>query len=314
MSLNWDAYNPSGESMSENEGTDRAALLRGLASRRSAVNGDQGLEAELATPGRADGGSEISPVQGWLRAPFVAMQFLTVVPPTVRRALRPEDLGRSEAFFPLVGLALGTVLMLVDWACASILAQPVRDVLLVGLLATMTGALHLDGVIDTFDGLFAGRTPERRLEIMRDPRAGSYGVVAVILLLALKIAALVSLPLAIRPYALVLAPCLGRWAIVLSTGAFAYARPDGMGRDFKEAIRLRHVVVAGLTALLAAAILAGPQGVLTWTAGSLAVLVAGQWISARLGGLSGDIYGAVCESIETATLVLLGIHIGSLFG
>jgi adenosylcobinamide-GDP ribazoletransferase len=187
-------------------------------------------------------------------------------------------------------------------------------VLLVALLAVVTGALHLDGVIDAFDGLFAGKTPERRLEIMRDPRAGSYGVVAVVLVLGLKIAALASLPPAVRPLGLVLAPCLGRWGIVLATGAFAYARPVGMGRDFKESIRWRHVVLAGGIALVASAVLAGPLGVLTWTVGSLAVLLAGQWIAARLGGLSGDIYGAICETVETGVLVLLGLQVGGLLG
>jgi adenosylcobinamide-GDP ribazoletransferase len=314
MHQNRDAYNPSGDGMAENERTDRAARMRELASRRAVVSDEQGLESALAAPALATGGSATASALGWVQAPFIALQFLTVVPPVVRRVLRPDDLGRSEAFFPLVGLALGTVLMLLDLLMASVLAQTVRDVLLVALMATLTGALHLDGVIDTFDGLFVGKTPERRLEVMRDPRAGSYGVVAVIVLLGLKIAALASLPLDMRPFAVVLAPCLGRWAIVLSTGAFAYARPEGMGRDFKESIRVGHVVLAGLTALLAAAILAGPHGVLTWTAGSLGVLVAGQWIASRLGGLSGDIYGAVCESVETGALVLLGIHVGSLLG
>jgi adenosylcobinamide-GDP ribazoletransferase len=300
--------------MAENDRTDRAALLRELASRRARVSAELGLDSALAAPHPATGAPGASAPLGWVQAPFIALQFLTVVPPVVRRVLRPDDLGRSESFFPLVGLALGTVLMLVDLLLASVVARPVRDVLLVALMATLTGALQLDGVIDTFDGLFAGKTPERRLAVMRDPRAGSYGVVAVVLLLGLKVAALGSLPPAMRPFALVLAPCLGRWAIVLSTGAFAYARPSGMGRDFKESIRVRHVVVAGLTALLAAAILAGPYGVLTWTAGSLAVLVAGQWIASRLGGLRGDTYGAVCETVETGALVLLGIHVGSLFG
>jgi adenosylcobinamide-GDP ribazoletransferase len=251
-------------------------------------------------------------IVSWLQAPFFALQFLTVLPPLVRRAPQPADLGRSDAFFPLVGLLLGSFLALVDSLLVLVFAPLVRDVVLVIVLAILTGGLHLDGVIDTFDGLFAGRTPERRLEIMRDPRAGSYGVVAVVLLLALKVAAISSLPPAMRTPALILAPSLGRWGIVLATGAFTYARPEGMGRDFKESIRVQHVIVAGAIALGAAGVLAGAPGLFVWTGASLLVLLAGQWIAGRLHGLSGDIYGAICETIETGALVVFGAQVWSL--
>lgn len=251
-------------------------------------------------------------VSAWLQAPFFALQFLTIVPPLVRRAPRPDDLGRSEAFFPLVGLLLGVSLAVIDHGISPFLAPIVRDIVLVTVLAVLTGALHLDGVVDTFDGLFTGKTPERRLEIMRDPRAGSYGVVALVLLIGLKVAALGSLPPMLRTPALILAPCLGRWSIVLATGTFAYARPEGMGRTFKESIRLAHVMLAGSIALVAAAGLVGATGILIWTASSLSVLLAGQWVAGRLGGLSGDTYGAICELTETGVLVILGAQVGSL--
>jgi adenosylcobinamide-GDP ribazoletransferase len=248
----------------------------------------------------------------WTQAPFLALQFLTVLPPLVRRAPRPDDFGRSEAFFPLVGLLLGACLAAVDQALTPLVAPLVRDVALVALLAILTGALHLDGVIDTFDGAFAAATPERRLEIMRDPRAGSYGVVAVVLLLALKIAALGSLPPSLRVPALIVAPGLGRWGIVLVTATFAYARPEGMGRDFKASIRAVHVAVAALILLGVTMLAAGPGVVLVWAGVSAAALLAGRWIAGRLGGLSGDVYGAICETTETGVLVVLGTQAGSL--
>jgi adenosylcobinamide-GDP ribazoletransferase len=248
----------------------------------------------------------------WMQAPFFALQFLTVLPPLVRRAPGCADLGRSEACFPLVGLLLGACLAGVDWALTPFVAPLVRDVTLVTVLAVLTGALHLDGVVDTFDGLFAGNSRERRLEIMRDPRAGSYGVVAVALLIAFKVAALGSLPPDARTPALILAPCLGRWGIVLATGAFAYARPTGMGRDFKASIRLPHVAVAGIIALGAAGMLAGAGGIVVWIGVSAAVLLAGRWIAGRLGGLSGDVYGAICEMTETGVLLVFGLQVGSL--
>lgn len=253
-------------------------------------------------------------IVSWTQAPCFALQFLTILPPLIRRAPHPEDLGRSEAFFPVVGLLLGAALALADWLLTPFVAPLVRDVILVAVLAVLTGALHLDGVVDTFDGLFTGATPARRLEIMRDPRAGSYGVVAVVLLLTLKLAALASLPPMLRTAALIVAPCLGRWGIVLATGAFAYARPEGMGRAFKESIRWTHVAVAGILSLGAAGLLAGAGGLLIWTVVCTAVLLAGRWVVGRLGGLSGDTYGAICEITETGVLVAFGVQVGSMLG
>ena len=245
-----------------------------------------------------------------MSAPAFAVQFLTVVPPIVRRAPRPADLGASDAFFPFVGLLLGLGLAGADRALGS-LAQPlVRDVLLVVLLAAATGALHLDGVVDTFDGLFAPGGSARRLEIMRDPRAGTFGVVAVVLLLSLKIAVLGALVPELRTAGLIVAPCLGRWAIVMATWQFPYARKEGLGRGFKDGIRPLHVAVAGVSALLVTGWLAGGFGVAVFAGVTLSVLALGSVISARLGGLTGDTYGALCELTEVTVWLAFGLRFG----
>lgn len=256
-----------------------------------------------------------SAVVGWLEAPFFACRFLTVLPTYFPRR-RPDaaDFGRSDAFFPLIGLALGAILAGLDALLRPFVSEMVLNVLLVATLAALTGALHLDGVIDTFDGLFAGTSREQRLAIMRDPRAGSYGVVAVVLLLACKLAALGALPPASRAAALILAPCLGRWGIVLTTYTFGYARPEGMGRSFKDSIRLQHLIVAGLIALGAAGHFGGIEGVVIWTAVGWLVLAGGRMIAGALGGVTGDSYGAICELTEAGVLVAFGLHVGSVFG
>lgn len=254
-------------------------------------------------------------MQGWLEAPFFAFRFLTVLPTFFpRRPPDAADFGRSDAFFPLIGLALGAILAGLDLLLRPIVSEMVLNVLLVAMLAALTGALHLDGVIDTFDGLFAGTSREQRLAVMRDPRAGSYGVVAVVLLLACKLAALGALPPASRAAALLLAPCLGRWGIVLTTYTFAYARPEGMGRSFKDSIRLQHLIVAGLIALFAAGYLGGIEGIVVWTAVGWLVLAGGRMIAGALGGVTGDSYGAICELTEAGVLVAFGLHVGSVFG
>src|SRR5438067_1999685 len=114
----------------------------------------------------------------WLLGPLTAVRFLTILPLSVRRPTRPHELGPAEAFFPFAGLLIGALLVGIDWLLSSIASGLVVDVLLVAAVAAVTGALHLDGVVDTFDGVFAPGGPARRLEIMRDPRAGSFGVIA----------------------------------------------------------------------------------------------------------------------------------------
>jgi adenosylcobinamide-GDP ribazoletransferase len=251
-----------------------------------------------------------APLRTLATAPAFALQFLTIVPPLVRRAPRPADLGASDAFFPVVGLLLGQGLAGADWVLGGLVTPLVRDILLVVLLAAATGALHLDGFVDTFDGLFVPGGSARRLEIMRDPRAGTFGVVAVVLLLGLKIAALGALLPELRTAGLILAPCLGRWAIVTATWRFPYARKEGLGRGFKDGIRPLHVTVAGASAALVAGWLAGPFGIALFAGASLGVLALGSVMSARLGGLTGDTYGALCELTEVMVWLACGLRFG----
>ena len=265
--------------------------------------------SEAGSPPTAALTGEVSTVESWLYAPFLALQFLTIMPPVVRGAPRPRDLGRSEAFFPFVGLMLGAVLAVSDRLAEPYVAPLVRDALLVILLAVLTGALHLDGIIDTFDGLFITGNRDRRLAVMRDPRAGAYGVVAIILLLALKLAALASLPPSLRFGGLLVAPCLGRWAIVLVTSQFPYARNEGMGQAFKQSLKWTHVVVAGAIAVEVAVLVLGVSGIAVWFLASTAALIVAHYVASRLGGLTGDTYGAICELVETGVLVALGLSV-----
>src|SRR6202011_5093149 len=142
-------------------------------------------------------------------------------------------------------------------------------------------------------------SPERRLEIMRDPHVGAFGVVGLVAVVALKIAAIDALPAAIRPQLLVLAPGLGRWAIVLLATVFPYGRPSGLGAPLKSAATPRALVLASLLPL-AGCVAVGPLGI---TCGVLAALVAlgfGRWLMRLLPGLTGDCYGAACEVVEAA--------------
>src|SRR5712691_10732648 len=140
---------------------------------------------------------------------FTALQFLTRIP-VPRGEYRLED---SVVWLPVVGLLLGGILAGVDWAFSLIeIDQLVVSTVVVVLLLVLSGALHADGLMDTCDAVFGHASAERRLEIMRDPHVGAFGVVGLVCVVALKIAAVHALPTALRLQVLALAPTLGRWA------------------------------------------------------------------------------------------------------
>lgn len=230
------------------------------------------------------------PLAGFL----AGLQFLTRLP------VPPGEYALSDAviWLPVVGLVLGVGLALIDQSLRWLEVPSLLNtaVLVVALLA-LTGALHADGLIDTADAVFSHATPERRLEIMRDPHIGAFGAVALVSIVALKIAALDSLSGVTRTGLLILAPTLGRWSIVLLATVFPYGRASGLGSPLKAAATPAAFAVATMVPLVACAV-DGPVG---WASGAVALVAAlgiGRWLLRLLPGLTGDCYGAVCEVVE----------------
>jgi adenosylcobinamide-GDP ribazoletransferase len=237
-----------------------------------------------------------------LRAVVAAFAFLTRLP-VWAGPLRDADLGRSVAFFPLVGLVLGLALTGLGYALVGALDPLLAAVLLVATLAALTGGLHLDGLADVFDGLGGARGDRgRMLDIMRDSRIGAHGAAALVLLLLAKVLAVGQLLARRDLLALLAFPAVARWAVTPAIVFVPYARPEGLGRPFKGAAGPRQVAVAtAIVALLVAGV--GLRGVLPALAALAAVGLLALWIRARLGGLTGDVYGAAIELAEVAALV-----------
>jgi adenosylcobinamide-GDP ribazoletransferase len=240
----------------------------------------------------------------WLPAPLLAIGFLTVIPIYSAGFDDPRAAGRSLRWFPLVGLLVGGVFAAVDRLATSALSQEVSVVLVLTTSAAITGALHLDGLADTADGVFGGTTAERRLEIMRDSRIGSYGVVAVVLALLLAYAALLSTGDTDRTRVLLVVPALSRAGMVYAIAAFPYARPSGLGRTFKDQISRSDFALAAITGLVIAAIGLSLEGLLLWASGIAIALAAGLYFSRRLGGLTGDTYGAIAMISEVLLFLI----------
>jgi adenosylcobinamide-GDP ribazoletransferase len=186
----------------------------------------------------------------------------------------------------------------------------VATVLLLGASILATGGLHLDGLMDACDGLFGGRTAARRLEIMRDSRVGSYGVLAGVVQLLLKYAVLGALAPALRGPALVAALTAGRWTMVGATWTFAYARPEGLGAGFKAGVTWVTMALATLFAAAACWAALGPIGLALLALAGVIGWLAGAYASGKLGGLTGDCYGALNEVVETAVLLAILVLAG----
>ncbi len=237
-----------------------------------------------------------------IRSLRAAVSFLTVLPVANADGSPGERLGRM--YFPLVGgvvgLVAGAVFVLVSALATPLLAGAAA----VAVLAALTGAIHLDGLADSADGLLGRGDVARRLETMRDPRLGAYGVTAIAAVLLIDFAALASMSPTRALAALIIAGALSRLATLWVVALVPYVRASGLGvAAHDDRHRWVDVALGSLIAAIAC--------VLDWRHALVALpLVAlTTWLVAllarrRVGGATGDVYGATAELCQMAVLVV----------
>lgn len=255
-----------------------------------------------------------------MRSFVVALQFLTRLPlgKVAQHQLGSQDLARSLAAFPLVGVLLGAFLALVRAALAGLGFSDLAAGVVVALAwVAATGNLHLDGLMDTADALGAGSHREKALQIMRDSRLGAHGVIAGAGALLLRSALLADLSPSVTAVALPVAAALGRWALVYGAVRFSYARPGGgLARAFMDGAGPRELVWASLWAAAVSlmlgswAVRVGVSPVLPVAVGVLLALGLAHAMAKRWGGLTGDMLGALCEGTEMAVLAAFVLRPG----
>ncbi|HEY4026625.1 MAG TPA: adenosylcobinamide-GDP ribazoletransferase [Candidatus Dormibacteraeota bacterium] len=232
-----------------------------------------------------------------------AVAFLTLVPVARVDEVGPADVGRGTIYFPLVGAGVGGVAALVAWAVAHVLPPTIAALAAVAVGAVLTGALHLDGLADTADG-YGGRTRARVLEIMRDHSVGSFGVVAVVLDVGLRTAAVTALMA--RPHGLLLLVAAGALSRSAAAG-LGILLPDARGGGGQAAVlggvAPWRAAVAVAVGVVVAGLCAGwAGGVAAVGVGAAAVLWAWHCMR-RLGGMTGDTLGAASEAGELVVLL-----------
>jgi adenosylcobinamide-GDP ribazoletransferase len=233
---------------------------------------------------------------------FSALSFLTIFPtprPGKEEIIR---IGRSITYFPIVGLIIGIILAIVYYLSKLIFPLPVVAAILVTALAIISGAHHLDGLIDVCDTFVAGKTKEERLNIMSDTRIGTFGIVGVCLLLIVKSVTMMN----ISGIAIVVAfPVISRWILCCLICIFPSAKTSGMGfgvkKDASYPAFLTATIISLLIIVLCVGIVGGPLLLLT---SLICTGLIGLIMYRLFGGLTGDCYGALLEISEVLILLI----------
>lgn len=241
-----------------------------------------------------------------MRGLRAATVFLTRVP--VGLGANPGSVGESVPWFPVVGALVGALTAGVYAGLVEALPPEPSAAVAIAVAVTVTGAFHLDGLADCADALAGGSTVDRRLEILDDPRLGTYGTAAVVLQLVVQVSAVAALEPTHALWALVAAHGLGRGAAIAVMAAGTPARDHGLGVDYLADLTAARVAIGVGWALVAAA----PLG---WAAapavGAVAVVAGLTLVVARraFGGIGGDVLGAAEQITETGVLlVVLGLR------
>jgi len=234
---------------------------------------------------------------------WTAWQFLTIFPAPRNRGTGAGGIGPSIAFFPVVGLILGGMLLGLDQLFDLFLPSLLTNALLLVALVILTGALHLDGFMDTCDGFAVRTSPEERLRIMSDSRVGGFGVAGACCLILLKCVSLITLPEDLRASALLVMPMLSRSGAAYALLVFPSAKKTGLGQMYREQAGWVMLTIAMVFTLAVAIAFLSYSGAALVGGIWLVVFLVGKGLSSRLGGLTGDTYGAIIEFSEVCILI-----------
>jgi adenosylcobinamide-GDP ribazoletransferase len=241
---------------------------------------------------------------------LLALRFLTIIPLGQGREIKADSVAAAGKFYPLVGLVIGGLLWVFFSGVDLVFSPRVSIGLLLAFWVVLTGALHLDGLADCLDGLYGGTNSEERLRVMKDVHLGTMGIVGLILTLGIKYLVLKDvLSFPSMGLWIILIPMLSRWTPVFLSFLFPYARPSGgLGQALVEGTGKKELFWATLLAWAPALVMAKFYGLGLILVSFLWSLICGRFFLKRLGGITGDVMGAVIESTEVlGMLYVLGV-------
>jgi len=218
-----------------------------------------------------------------------------------------ENFANSMAFFPLVGMLIGLLLVVLKRIFYYLPVSPlIGDTLILIVWIWLSGGLHLDGFADSVDGFSGGHDKEEILKIMKDSSTGAKGVVALVSILLLKFVLLVEMPLLLKDVALFFTPVIGRWSMVMAAFLGKPARiKNSMGKLFMDYVGWREVIFASLTMTVVGILLFGLYFLPLVIIGIGVVFLVLKYCQKKISGISGDILGAVNEIVEVSILLVI---------
>jgi adenosylcobinamide-GDP ribazoletransferase len=234
-----------------------------------------------------------------MRGFLLGLQFLTQLPARSTRA-DPRDVADSYYFYPIIGFLIGLGAVVLRRVLMLALPLPFSMALVLAYLVWISGGLHEDGLADVADGMGAGWTRDERLDIMKDSRIGAYGASMLILVLLAKYAALTSMNLDRLDAAIVTAQILGRWAF-LPMGYFNRHAREGLASEFMKGLTAKTVIFGTVVSSGASILLCRMHGTIALAMALAVVILASIYFRRRIGGVTGDCFGATFQFVEVAT-------------
>jgi len=233
---------------------------------------------------------------------LIALQFLTIIPVTYTFTVNDKELGSSTLFYPVIGLLIGCILAVIAILITHISWQ-IQSVILLIIWVMLTGGLHLDGLADCADAWVGGfASKQRSLDIMKDPAAGPVAVIVLVLVLLLKWSIIYSVLEKQLFEVIILAPMLGRLSILIQMITTNYIRTNGLGEKIVTSLPRPAVIAISVSGLLFGLYFLGLLAICLML---LTIFIINQLAKKRLGGMTGDVYGATVELVETG--ILLGV-------
>jgi len=239
---------------------------------------------------------------------ILILQFLTKLPLPFNIDATEEDFSKGVIYFPIVGLVIGFMMAGIYIGLSAITNIMVASVLVICFEIFITGGLHLDGLADTFDGLYSYRDKERMLEIMKDSRVGTNGVLILIVNILLKMVLLYSIDPKLAPIILILMPMVSRFMVVLLSAISKYARNNGMGGFFIGKTTKMQLMVALVLVLIAHVVYL--EGLILLAMVTVFTLIYRYHVYTKIDGITGDVLGATVELSEMFYLMFYVLILG----
>lgn len=239
-------------------------------------------------------------------------QFLTRIPLNVTLNIEDDDFEKSTVFFPIVGIIIGAFNYVIYLIFSKFSEGLLPIILTVLANIIITGALHIDGLADSCDGIFSARSKERMLEIMRDSRVGTHGVIGIAFDFILRIGVLTSVSTSKIVYFILISPVISRAMIVFASSISVYARTgEGLGTLFIEKVSKQRALITVCIALFVSFIFIKFLSFVLIISALLITLLIRSYFYSKIDGLTGDNLGAINEIIEITTMITLLIVIRS---